>query len=150
MNNQDLRARAEALFAAWNRRDYGEVAKFLRPDVVLVDHIRRTTVNGPDGYMARFKPIMDAFSDMVGEATSLSVNGNVVAQETVWRGTHTRPLQLPSTRVIEPTHQQVTVYLAVFLTFDQDGTVTEIRTYGNPTESMLDLELTSSLAGGTG
>ncbi|MGO9976192.1 MAG: ester cyclase [Solirubrobacteraceae bacterium] len=150
MSSQDLQARAEALFAAWNRRDYDEVAKFLSPDVVLVDHIRSTTMNGPDGYIDRFKPMMDAFPDMAGEATSLSVNGNVIAQETVWRGTHTSPLVLPSSREIDPTYQQVTVHIAVFLEFNQEGSVTAIRTYGNPTESMLDLRATSSLAGGTG
>ena len=148
--DHDLRSRAEALFEAWNRRAYEEVAEFLSPDVVLTDHIRGTTVKGPDGYMDRFKPMMDAFPDMAGEISSLSVNGNVVAQETLWRGTHSAPLVLPSMRVIEPTNQQVTVHIAVFLTFDQTGSVTDIRTYGNPTESMLDLKVTSSLAGGTG
>ena len=150
MSSQDLRARAEGLFAAWNRRDYDEVTKYLSPDIVLVDHIRRTTVNGPDGYMDRFKPMMDAFADMVGEITSLAVNGNIAALETVWHGTHTSPLVLPSKRVIEPTNQQVTVYIAVLIECDQAGRVTAIRTYGNPTESILDLRVTSSLAGGTG
>jgi len=148
MSSQDLRARVEALLAALNQRDYDEVAKNLSPAVVLVDHIRRTTVNGPDGFTGRFKPMMDAFPDMAGETTSLFVNGNVAAAETVWRGTHTNRLVLPSIHVIEPTNQQVNVYIAVFLEFDREGTATVIRTYGNPAETML--TVTATPAGGTG
>ena len=148
MSSQDLRGRVEGFLVALNRREYGEVARFLSPDVVLVDHIRRTTVNGPDAFSDRFKPMLDAFPDMIGETTFLFVNGGVAAAETVWRGTHTRPLVLPSMHVVEPTNQHVDVYIAAFLEFDQEGGVTAIRTYGNPTETML--SVTSSLAGGTG
>jgi predicted ester cyclase len=148
MSSQDLRARVETLLGALNRRDYKEVAKLLSPDVVLVDHIRRTTVNGPEAFTDRFKPMMDAFPDMVGETTSLFANGNVAAAETLWRGTHTSPLVLPTMREIEPTNQQVNVYIAVFLEFDQKGNATAIRTYGNPTETML--TITATPAGGTG
>jgi predicted ester cyclase len=146
--SSQLPVRVETLLAAWNRHDYNEVAKFLSPDVVLDDHIRRTTVAGPDGFTDRFKPMMDAFPNMVGETTSLFVEGNVAAAETVWRGTHTSPLVLSGTRVIEPTNQEVTVYIAVFLEFDEEGTVTAIRTYGNPAETML--RITSAAAAGTG
>ena len=50
MDNQSARDRAEALLAAWNRRDYAEVASHLTPDVVLVDHSRhRASTGSTDG-----------------------------------------------------------------------------------------------------
>src|SRR5207342_3267786 len=81
MSSQDLRARFEAFLAAWNRRDYDELAAALSPTVVLVDHYRGTTIEGRDGFINRFKPTMDAFPDMKGETVSLLTEGNQFAQE---------------------------------------------------------------------
>lgn len=150
MSSGDARARSEALLAAWNRRDYDEIGACVSTDVVLVDHIRGSMVQGTERYMDRFRPMMDAFPDMVGECTAVLVNGDLVAQETRWHGTHTNPLALPNGRVIEPTHQQVSVNIAIFLEFDDEGKAKMIRIYGNPTEVMPELEITSSLAAGTG
>jgi steroid delta-isomerase-like uncharacterized protein len=150
MSSEDAWARSEALLAAWNRRDYDEVAASVSPDVVLIDHIRGSKVEGPEAYLDRFRPMMDAFPDMSGEVTSILASGNVVAQETIWRGTHTNPLALPNGRVIDPTHQQVGVTIAIFTEFDDDGKATVIRTYGNPTEVMPELGITSTLAAGSG
>ncbi len=134
MESADVRARAEAVLAAWNRRDYKAVADNVSPHVVLVDHIRGRKTEGPDQLVNRFKPILDAFEDMQGETVSLIVEGNQVAHEFVWRGRHTAPLKL-STGTIDPTGEQFTVHLAIHAEVDEDGRPTMIRAYGTPTET---------------
>ena len=92
MDNQSARDRADALLTAWNRRDYGEVASHLSPDVVLVDHTRHRTSTGSNGYIERFKRLLDACPDMQGETTSVLVEGNLLVQEK-YRGAGTQPAQ---------------------------------------------------------
>ena len=81
------------MLAAWNRRDYDAIVENLSPGVVLVDHIRGRTTEGPANYVARFRPILEAYPDMQGETVSMVVEGNNIAHETVWRGRHTEPLE---------------------------------------------------------
>lgn len=133
MDSEAARARAEAILAAWNRRDYKAVADSLHPQVVLVDHIRGRRAEGPAGYVDRFKPTLDAFEDMQGETVTLLVEGNRVAHETIWRGRHSAPLKL-RTGTIGPTEEQVTVHLAIHMELDEDGKPTMIRTYGTTAE----------------
>jgi hypothetical protein len=133
MDSEAARARAEAILAAWNRRDYKAVADSLNPQVVLVDHIRGRRAEGPAGYVDRFKPTLDAFEDMQGETVTLLVEGNRVAHETIWRGRHSAPLKL-RTGTIGPTEEQVTVHLAIHMEVDEDGKPTMIRTYGTTAE----------------
>jgi predicted ester cyclase len=134
MDSEAVRTRAQAVLAAWNRRDYEAVADNVSPHVVLVDHIRGRKTEGVDQLVERFKQTLDAFEDMQGETVSLIVEGNQVAHETVWHGQHTAPLKLSSGETIDPTGEQVTVHLAYHAEVDDDGRPTTIRTYGTPTE----------------
>ncbi len=133
MDSQAPRARAEALLAAWNRRDFEAVADNVSPQVVLVDHIRGRTTEGPEAYVNRFKPILDAFPDMKGETVSLVVEGNALAHEIVWRGRHTAPLELRS-GTVPPTNERVTVNLSAHMEVDEESKPTIIRTYGTTAE----------------
>jgi ketosteroid isomerase-like protein len=134
MDNQSARDRANALLTAWNRRDYGEVASHLSPDVVLVDHTRHRTSTGSNRYIERFKRLLDACPDMQGESTSVLVEGNLLVQETTWRGRHTAPLKIPGYENVVPTNEPVTMHLVTFMEFDDGGQVKGLRTYGEPAE----------------
>jgi hypothetical protein len=144
MDSEAARARAEAILAAWNRRDYDAVADNVNPHVVLVDHIRGRKAEGPVGYVDRFKPTLEAFEDMQGETVTLIVEGNQVAHETIWRGRHTAPLKLSSGGTIEPTDEQVIVHIASHMEVDEDGKPTAIRTYGTTAEIPLIAHATGS------
>ena len=130
MDNQSARDRADALLTAWNRRDYGEVASHLSPDVVLVDHTRHRTSTGPDGYIERFRRLLDACPDMQGETTSVLVEGNLLVQETTWRGRHTVPLKIPGYENVAPTNEPMTMHLVTYMEFDDGGQVKGVRAYG--------------------
>ena len=134
MDNQSARDRADALLTAWNRRDYGEVASHLSPDVVLVDHTRHRTSTGSNGYIERFKRLLDACPDMQGETTSVLVEGNLLVQETIWRGRHTAPLKIPGYDNVAPTNEPMTMHLVTYMEFDDEGRVKGLRTYGDPGE----------------
>jgi hypothetical protein len=132
MDSQSARDRADALLAAWNRRDYDEVAKQLPPDVVLVDHTRGTMSTGPGGYVDRFRRVLDAFPDMQGETVSVLVEGNLLVQETTWQGRHTSPLAVPGYESSPPTNEIRTLHLVTFMEFDDAGKTKVLRTYGDP------------------
>jgi hypothetical protein len=131
MDNQDARDRADALLAAWNRRDYGEVANHLTQGFELVDHSRHRTSTGPGGYVDRFRRLLDAFPDMRGETTSVLVEGNLLVQETTWRGRHTVPLKLPGYDHVAPTNELMTMHLVTYMEFDDGGQVKGVRMYGD-------------------
>jgi predicted ester cyclase len=131
MDNQDARDRADALLAAWNRRDYDEVASHLTQGFELVDHSRHRTSTGPGGYVDRFRRLLDAFPDMRGETTSVLVEGNLLVQETTWRGRHTVPLKLPGYDHVAPTNELMTMHLVTYMEFDDGGQVKGVRMYGD-------------------
>ena len=58
MDSKSARDSADAILAAWNRRDYDKVAGQLASDVVLVDHTRGRTATGPHQYVDRFRRIL--------------------------------------------------------------------------------------------
>ncbi len=134
MDNQSARDLANVILAAWNRRDYGEIASHLSPDVVLVDHSRGRTSTGPDGYVDRFRRLLDAFPDMQGETVSVLVEGNLLVQETTWRGRHTAHLVLSGYDNVAPTNEMMTRHFVTYMEFDDEGRLKGIRTYGDPAE----------------
>lgn len=129
MNSEIVRDRERALLAAWNRRDYDAIVENLSPGVVLVDHIRGRKSEGPAGYVARFRPILEAHPDMRGETVSMVVEGNTIVHETVWRGRQTAPLETHQ-GTIPATNEPVTLYLSTSMEVDEDGKPTLIRAYG--------------------
>ena len=131
MDNQSARDRADALLAAWNRRDYAEVASHLTPDVVLVDHSRHRTSTGSSGYVDRFRRVLDAFPDMRGETISMLAEGNLLVQETTWRGRHTIPLTLPGYDNVAPTNELMTMHLVTYMEFDDRGQIKGMRVYSD-------------------
>jgi ketosteroid isomerase-like protein len=134
MNKQSARDRADVILAAWNRRDYEEIAGHLTPDVVLVDHTRGRTSTGPGGYVDRFRRLLDAFPDMQGESVSVLAEENLVVQETTWHGRHTAPLVLSGYDNVAPTNELVAMHLVTYMEFNDDGHAKVLRTYGLPGE----------------
>lgn len=134
MESKSARDRAEAMLDGWNRRDYGEVASHLTPDLVFVDHTRGRTSTGPDGYVDRFRRVLDAFPDMRGETVSELAEGGLLVHETTWRGQHTAPLKLPGYDHVPPTNEWMTMHLVTYMEFDDGGQIRAIRAYGDSGE----------------
>ena len=131
MDKQSARDRADALLRAWNGRDYGEVASQLNPDVVVVDHTRHRTSTGPDGYIDRYRRLLEAFPDMRGETTSMLAEGNLLVHETTWHGRHTASLKLPGYEPVAPTNELMTMHLVTYMEFDDGGQIKGMRVYSD-------------------
>jgi len=134
MDSQAARDQADAMLAAWNRRDYRGVAEYLTPDVVLVDHTRGRTSTGPGGYVDRFRRVLDAFPDMRGESISMLADGSLLVQETTWQGRHTVALKIPGYESVPPTNELMTMHLVTYMEFDDEGHAKFLRTYGDAGE----------------
>lgn len=134
MDDQSAREKADAILEAWNQRDYDGVASHLTSDVTLVDHTRARTSEGPDGYVARFRRLLDAFPDMRCESVSVLVEGRLLVQETSWHGRHTVPLDIPGYDNVAPTNEVMTKHFVTYMEFDDKGKVRAMRTYGDPAE----------------
>ena len=133
MDNQSARDRANALLTAWNRRDYGEVASHLSPDVVLVDHARHRTSTGPNGYIERFKRLLDAWPDMQGRPLGAR-GGKPPRTRDHLAGPAPAPLKIPGYDNVAPTDEPMTMHLVTYMEFDDGGQVKGLRTYGEPGE----------------
>lgn len=134
MDDQSAREQANEILDAWNRRDYEGVASHLTSEVLLVDHTRARTSTGPEGYVARFRRLLDASPDMRCESVSVVVEGDLLVQETSWRGRHTAPLVLAGYDNVAPTNEVMTKHFVTYMEFDDDGKVKALRTYGDPAE----------------
>ena len=93
----------------------------LTPDVVFVDHTRGRTSTGPDGFVDRFRRVLDAFPDTRGETVSELAEGSLLIHETTWRGQHTAPLKLPGYDHVPPTNEWMTLHLVTYMEFDGSG-----------------------------
>ncbi len=133
MDVEAARARAEAILAAWNQRDYNAVAENVSPNVVLMDHVRGRKAEGPQGYVNRFKPTLDAFEDMQGETVSFSCRGQPRRPRNHVAGPAQRPPR-GEHRNDRPTGEQVSVHLAIHSEVNDDGRPAMIRTYGTTAE----------------
>ena len=134
MENKSARDRADAMLDAWNQHDYDQVASHLTTDLVFVDHTRGRTSTGPDGYVNRFRHVLDAFPNMQGETVSAFVEGSLLVHETTWRGQHTAPLELPGYDHVPPTKEWMTMHVVTYMEFDDGGQIRAIRTYGDSGE----------------
>ena len=128
----DARGRAQAYIDAVNRRDWESAVEFLSPEVLLIDYGRGGTHRGREAWVARFKPTVEPFPDLQLEVTSLLVDGELVAQEVVGRGTHTAPLPLPTGEVVAPTGRSVEIHFAAFGQVDSDQRLAVVHFYANP------------------
>jgi hypothetical protein len=75
--------------------------------------------------------LLDAFPDMRGETNSVLAEGNLVVQETTWRGRHTAPLRIPGYDNVAPTNETKTIHLVTYMEFDDEGHIKSMRTYGD-------------------
>lgn len=134
MDIRSARERADAILAAWNSRDYDKITGYLDTDVVLVDHTRGRTSEGPASYVDRFRRVLEACPDMKGQTVSAVADGNLLVQETEREGHHTVALDLPGGGTIPPTNQATSMHLVTIMEYEDNGRVKALRTYGNPRE----------------
>ena len=123
----DLAQAATDLIEAFNRADWERFRGLLAPDVVYAETGTGRRVEGADAYLQLVQAWKEALPDVAGTIRQAICMGDTAAQEILWEGTHTGPLQTPG-RTLEPTGQRISVEASVWSRFD-DGLVREVHHY---------------------
>ena len=123
----DLTQAAAELIDAFNEADWGHFRRLLSPDVVYAETGTGRRVEGADAYIELVQGWKVALPDIRGTIRGAIAGGDTVAQELLWEGTHTGPLQAPG-GTLEPSGAQIKVEASLWARFD-DGKVRDVHHY---------------------
>jgi steroid delta-isomerase-like uncharacterized protein len=123
----DLTQAAAAWIDAFNRADWEAVRGFVTPDVVYTETGTGRRIEGAEAYIELCQGWKAAFPDVAGAIPSAIASGDTVAQEIVWKGTHTGALQTPE-GVLEATGNRISTDAAIWIRYAGDR-VQEIHHY---------------------
>jgi steroid delta-isomerase-like uncharacterized protein len=87
---------AGELVAAFNAADWPRFRATLADDVVYEEAGTGRRVHGGDEYLQLSRGWKEAFPDAAGVARTVIADGETVAQEIEWTGTHTGPMTGPA------------------------------------------------------
>jgi steroid delta-isomerase-like uncharacterized protein len=94
--NEGAAGVAGELLAAFNAADWPRFRATLADDVVYEEAGTGRRVEGVEAYLQLCQGWKAAFPDATGAARSVLAEGETVAQELEWTGTHTGPLAGPA------------------------------------------------------
>jgi predicted ester cyclase len=123
----DITRAATDLTHAFNEADWDKARSMLTPDVIYSETGTGRRVEGIDAYTDLLKEWKAALPDVTGTIRITLAGDDVVAQEILWEGTHTGPLQTPA-GTLEATGARVTTQGTLWITFDGDK-VREVRNH---------------------
>ncbi|HEY6541550.1 MAG TPA: nuclear transport factor 2 family protein [Ktedonobacteraceae bacterium] len=101
----------EALFNAFNERDFDHAAALVTEDFELVDYAFGLAFHGPTGLLQWFQGFVTAGPDARAHLIRTIVEGEWIASEHVGRFTQTGPLVTPAGE-IPPTGRKVEIQFA--------------------------------------
>ena len=91
----DLTQVAADLIEAFNEADWERFQAVLSPDAVYAETGTGRRVEGADAYVQLCQGWKDALPDVRGTIRGAVAGEDTVAQEILWEGTHTGPMQTP-------------------------------------------------------
>ena len=115
----DLNQAAADLTRAFNDADWDRFRSGLAPDTVYNETGTGRRVEGADDYVALAKGWKEAMPDVSGTIRKSLAGDGTVAQEVLWEGTHTGPMQTPA-GTIEATGNRVSALGTLWVTFEGD------------------------------
>ena len=102
---------------AFSRGDWGLLRGTLAPDSRYNELGTQRKIEGPEKIVELFKAWKSAFPDGAGTVTSAVSNGNQVALEVTWKGSHSGPLETAEGTIpASGKHQETPA--AIFFTFE--------------------------------
>ncbi|HEX2102392.1 MAG TPA: ester cyclase [Solirubrobacteraceae bacterium] len=123
----DLAQAATDLIEAFNQADWERFRGLLASGAVYTETGTGRRVEGAGAYLQLVQGWKEAFPDVTGTIRHKVVSGDTAAQEILWEGTHTRPMQTPA-GTLEPTGQRISVEASVWMRFEE-GLVREVHHY---------------------
>ncbi len=118
---------AADLIEAFNDADWERVREVLADDVLYDETGTGRRVQGAEPYLDLLRAWKAGFPDARGAINSALASADMAAQELVWEGTHTGPLETPA-GTLEATGARINV-AACFWMRVEDGKAVELRHY---------------------
>jgi len=115
----DMTQAAADLINAFNDADWDRFRNGLASDAVYSETGTGRRVEGADAYLALVKGWKEAMPDVRGTIRKSLTADGTVAQEVLWEGTHTGPMQTPA-GTIEATGNHVSALATLWVTFKGD------------------------------
>jgi steroid delta-isomerase-like uncharacterized protein len=110
---------AEELVEAFNAADWERVRERLASDAVYAETGTGRRVEGADAYVELLQGWKEAFPDVRGTVRNAVGTHSTAAQEILWEGTHSGPLQTPA-GVLEASGRSISVEASLWSTFEGD------------------------------
>ena len=115
---------------AWNRDDREGHRAAFADDAVLHEHASGMTFTGADAIVEHHFEWRQIFPGMTGDVENVLVDGDQVAMETTWKGTHGGPLPMPDGTSVPASGARVE--LPAILVYRVEGDrIVEMRHYFN-------------------
>lgn len=128
MNSTQETTRTEQLARAslqkFNRGDFQGLRDELGPGFVYDEAGTNRRVTAPDEMIATLQQWRSSLPDVVGTIERMVVDGDTVAMEIVWRGTHSGPLSTPNGE-IPASGRSITVWATIWQVWDAGRLVSE-------------------------
>ena len=125
MSTQDFTRVVDDLIDAFNKDDWQRFSAGVARDVRYEETGTQRRVQDRDAYVQLCQGWKQAFPDTKGTIRNTVANGNTVATEVTWEGTHTGPLEGPG-GTLPPSGKQIAVQAAFWFTF-QESQIQEIH-----------------------
>ena len=115
----DLTQASADLIDAFNEADWERFRGVLSPDTVYTETGTGRRVEGADAYVTLCQGWKVALPDVRGTIRGAIATEDQVAQEILWEGTHTGPMETPG-GTLPPSGAQISVEASLWIRFDGD------------------------------
>ncbi len=115
----DLTQASADLIDAFNEADWGRFRGVLSPDTVYAETGTGRRVEGAEAYVTLCQGWKVALPDVRGTIRGAIATEDQVAQEILWEGTHTGPMETPG-GTLPPSGAQISVEASLWIRFDGD------------------------------
>ena len=113
---------------AYNAGDFDRLRSLLADDFYEEELATRRRLEGADARIDAAQTWKRAFPDERGTVVAAYANGDTVAIELVWEGTHSGPMATPDGRELPPSDKRFTVK-SVEVIETEDGKIKVLRHY---------------------
>ena len=115
----DLTQTSADLIDAFNQADWERFRGVLSPDTVYTETGTGRRVEGADAYVRLCQGWKVALPDVRGTIRGAIATEDQVAQEILWEGTHTGPMETPA-GTLPPSGAQISVEASLWIRFHGD------------------------------
>jgi len=126
---QDAKSVATAIIEPFNRRDFDAMLALSDGEADYTDVALGRRITDAEEFKAAMRAWVEAFSDLRGTVTSAARDGDLLAYEVTFEGTHTGALQTPM-GAIPASGRRITSRSTHFVELEGDRVVA-VRDYGD-------------------